>query len=156
MEYIWTRPLMEKSPTTLGADRRVSIASSCFGSLSLLFSKLILFFLLLFFCPSYHRRTRRFFFCPFCYFVPFLRYHLLLQNSFFLSFMTPTYIPLYQTWNQKKKAARRGGFFFLSPFFRLRSTVFFSSLCFLFFHFFFGGRTERRGGPNVYVCELLR
>lgn len=156
MEYIWTRPLMEKSPTTLGAGRRVSIASSCFGSLSLLFSKLILFFIALLLSILSSTYETFFFSVHFVISSPSYATICCCKNSFILSFMTSTYIPLYQTWNQKRKQLDAVASSFSLPFLGYDLLFFFSSLCFLFIHFFFGGRTERRGGPNVYVCELLR
>ncbi|KAL6826240.1 hypothetical protein V8C40DRAFT_243734, partial [Trichoderma camerunense] len=124
MEYIWTRPLTEKSPTTLGADRRVSIASSCFGSLSLLFSKLILFFIALL-LSILSSTYETFFFLSILLFRPLLTLPSAAAKLLFFIFYDSYIYPPLPNVESKKKAARRGGFFFLSPFFRLRSTVFF-------------------------------
>lgn len=116
-----------------GGGKRVSTASSCFGSLSLLFSKLI-FFLLHFFCPFYHRRTRRFFFSVhFVISSPSYATICCCKTSFSI-FYDSTYIPLYQTWNQKRRQLDPVAFSFSLPFFRLRSIVFFV-LVFSFFPF---------------------
>ncbi|KAL6697504.1 hypothetical protein J3F84DRAFT_288069 [Trichoderma pleuroticola] len=136
MEYIWTRPLMENRLLHWRGQMRQPCLVLFWLFVSVVFQADSFFIALLLSILSSTYET--FFFCPFCYFVPFLRCHLLLQKLFFFSSFMTLHISLStKTWNQKE-AARRGDFFLsLSPPFLLGyDLLIFRPFLFFFFPFF--------------------
>ncbi|KAL7910181.1 hypothetical protein GGI35DRAFT_358143 [Trichoderma velutinum] len=143
MEYIWTRPLTENCLLHWRGQARqhrlflfwlfVSVvfqADSFFFSIALLLSILSSTYETFFFSVHFVISSPSYAAICCC------------KTLFFFIFYDSTYIPLYQTWNQKE-AARRGDFFSLFPFFK--ATIYcFSSFCFLLFLLW--RETERREG----------